>query len=134
MAKFPQCPRIDWTREEKKLVFFSTTVQQLNQFKREHYSLKYFENLFKDMLNNECGIFYRYEIQAHNPYTKSYEEDLETSPKNSAPKEVPPFEVSRYHDTLISGISKSNSLNFKTAYNMIRRKYTGFLGWNTNFS
>ena len=67
MAKSPQCPRIDWTREEKKLVFFSTTVQQFNQFKREHYSLKYFENLFQNMLNNECGI------QAHNPYTKSFQ-------------------------------------------------------------
>ena len=67
MAKFPQCPRIDWTREEKKLVFFSTTVQQLNQFKRECYSLKYLENLFQNMLNNEC------EIQAHNPYTKSFQ-------------------------------------------------------------
>ena len=67
MAKFPQCPRIDWTREEKKIVFFSTTVQQLNQLKRECYSLKYFENLFQNMLNNEC------EIQAHNPYTKSFQ-------------------------------------------------------------
>ena len=67
MAKFPQCPRIDWTWEEKKLVFFSTTVQELNQFKRECYSLKYFENLFQNMLNNEC------EIQEHNPYTKSFQ-------------------------------------------------------------
>ena len=30
MAKSPQCPRIFWTEEEKKLVFFSTTVQQRN--------------------------------------------------------------------------------------------------------
>ena len=30
MAKSPQCPRVFWTKEEKKLVFFSITVQQLN--------------------------------------------------------------------------------------------------------